>query len=50
MMAEDGRPGQAKRVALYEEADLPSLDAVIHEMLGGLIPAEGPPAPVAVEG
>jgi hypothetical protein len=46
-MSEDGRQGLAKRVALYDAADLPLLDTVIHEMLGGLIPAEGP---VAVEG
>ena len=41
-MAEHGRDGHAKRVALYEAADLPMLDEVIRRMLGGLIGAEVP--------
>jgi hypothetical protein len=39
-MAEDGRQGHAKRVALYEAADLPLVDAVIVDIMGEVVPAD----------
>lgn len=41
-VAQTGSGAHAKRVSLYAAADLPMIDAIITEMLGGLIGAEAP--------
>ena len=43
MIADQGTGPQAKRVSLYEDADLPLVDRVIREQLGEVVAAEPPP-------